>query len=395
MHADPVIPVFVLLIFVIIVIGMILKQLRQPHVIAYLLAGFLLGPHMLGLIDDQQALTRIGGFGVIFLLFFIGMEISPKRLTENWVVSVVGTFLQIGVSVFLVSALGMYLDWPLEKMVLLGFVISLSSTAVVLKLLEDWREVETRVGQDVIGILLVQDILIVPMLICLSFLGGHEPTAKELTLQGIGGLAITALVAWLTIKDHIHIPWFKYFKDDHELQVFASLGICFGVAMFTGFMGLSVALGAFVGGMVVGSARETHWMQQKLSSIRTIFIAIFFVSIGMLIDIDFIVEKLWQILFLVGTALLTNTLINAVILKSLGESWQVSLYGGSLLSQIGEFSFVIASVGLHSNIIEYSTYEMTIAVIALTLFFSPFWILFTRRMTEITEKRLKKDLPMN
>ncbi|MGA8163768.1 MAG: cation:proton antiporter [Waddliaceae bacterium] len=390
MDSDPIIPIFVSTIFLILVIGVILRKLRQSHVVAYLLTGFLLGPHMLGIIEDQQALTRIGSFGVVFLLFFIGMEISPRRLTENWLISIVGTFLQIGVSVFLVSLLGIYLEWPAKRMVLLGFVMSLSSTAVVLKLLEDWKEINTRVGQNVLGILLVQDILIVPMLICLSFLGGRQLTTRELVLQGVGGVVMIFLVAWITIKDQIHLSWATHLKNDHELQVFASLGICFGMAMLSGFMGLSAALGAFVGGMIVGSARETQWMQQRLLSIRTIFIALFFVSIGMLIDIDFIAENIWQILFLVGIVLLTNTFINTAILKFLGEAWDISLYGGSLLSQIGEFSFVIASVGYQSYFIMYPAYEMTIAVIALTLFFSPMWILFIRRLAKITEKRLRQ-----
>lgn len=391
MHTDPVIPIFVSSIFVILLVGTILRKLRQSHVIAYLLAGFILGPHLLGVIKDQEILARTGAFGVIFLLFFVGMEISPRRLTENWLISVVGTLLQIAVSLGLVSVLGMYLDWYTERIVLLGFVISLSSTAVVLKLLEDWNEVDTRVGQDVLGILLIQDILIVPMLICLSFLGGHQPTLQELTLQGIGGILIAALVAWITIKDYIHIPFLKHLKEDHELQVFTSLGICFGMCLITGLLGLSSALGAFVGGMIVGSAKETHWMQQNLQSIRTIFIALFFVSIGMLIDIDFIIEKKWQILFLVLSALLTNTIVNSVILRSLGESWEVSLYGGSLLSQIGEFSFVISSVGYQGGIINYATYEITIAVIALTLFFSPGWILFIRQAMKISQRRLRRS----
>ncbi len=390
MHADPMIPIFVSAIFVIVLIGIILKKLKQSHVVAYLLTGFLLGPYMLGFIQDQQALSRIGSFGVIFLLFFIGMEISPKRLIENWFVSVIGTFLQIASSVLIVSLLGIYLEWSIARIVLLGFVISLSSTAVVIKLLEDSNEMNTRVGQDVLGILLVQDVLIVPMLIILSFLGGHQPSSLELILQTVGGIAIISLVAFIVIKDKFHIPWFKHLKNDHELEVFAALGQCFGVAMFTGFMGLSAALGAFVGGMVVGSAKETHWVQEKLLSIRTIFIALFFVSVGMLIDLTFITNKIWQILFLVTMALLTNTIINAVILKVLGESWQVSLYGGSLLSQIGEFSFVVASVGYRTGIILYPAYEMTIAVIALTLFLSPLWIMFIRSITDITERRLKK-----
>lgn len=391
MHADSLMTTFVSSILVILVIGLILRRLRQPHVIAYLFAGFVIGPHTLGLVEDQQTLSRVGSFGVIFLLFFIGMEISPRRLAENWLISVVGTFLQIAVSVGLVAVLGFFLEWSIERMILLGFVISLSSTAVIIKLLEDWKEMDTRVGQDVLGILLVQDILIAPMIVILSFLGGREPTVEEISMQVLGAVAITALVVWITIRDTISLPWIRHLKEDHELQIFGSLAICFGMAMLTGLMGLSSALGAFVGGMVVGSARETHWIQEKLLSIRTVFISLFFVSIGMLIDIDFIYEKIGQITSLVAIALITNTIINAIILKLLGESWKVSFYGGSLLSQIGEFSFVMASVGYQSNIILYPTYEMTIAVIVLTLFFTPLWIMFIRWMTEITEKKLVKS----
>lgn len=151
MHTDPFIPILVFTIFVILVLGIVLRKLRQSHVSAYLLAGFLLGPHMAGLIEDPQSVSRLGSFGVIFLLFFVGMEITPKRLTENWLISIVGTFLQIGISVFVVFALGSYLDWYIERIVLMGFVVSLSSTAIVLKLLEDWKEMNTRVGQDVLG----------------------------------------------------------------------------------------------------------------------------------------------------------------------------------------------------------------------------------------------------
>ena len=388
MHPDPAIPIFVSVIFVILLIGIILRRFKQSHMIAYILTGFLLGPNMLGLIADQQALTRIGSFGVIFLLFFVGMEISPHRLKENWVISIVGTFLQVGITVFLVFLLGIYLDWSPARIVLLGFVISVSSTAVILKLLEDWGEVDTRVGQDVLGITLVQDILIPPMLISLSFLGGEKPPIQDLLLQGFGGAVVVALIAMVISKERIHIPWLKHLKDDHELQVFASLGICFGMAMFTGFTGISAALGAFVGGIIVGSAKETLWIQQKMLTVRIIFIALFFVSIGMLINIDFIFEKFGQILFLSLIALATNTIINAAILKTLGEGWKISLYGGSLLSQIGEFSFVIASVGLETKIILYPTYEITIAVIVLTLCFSPLWILFFRKIMGITEIEL-------
>lgn len=390
MHTDPVIPIFVASIFAILVISLIMKSLKQPHVVAYLVVGIILGPSGLGLIQDQATLSRMGAFGVIFLLFFVGLEVSPKRLAANWVISVFGTIFQILVSILAVYLLGYFLGWTAQRIILLGFVISLSSTAVVLKLLEEWKELETRVGQDVLGILLVQDIIIVPMLITIGFLGGNKPSLHMLTLQVIGGIAVFAMTAWLVIKDEIRLPWLKYFGSDHEIQVFLALGMCFGMAMLTGLMELSAALGAFLAGMIISSARETHWVQSSLLSIRTIFIAVFFVSIGMLIDLNLLMTYWWQIGFMVFAAFVSNTLINAAILKALGESWGVSFYGGSLLSQIGEFSFVISSVGLQMQMINLTTYQMTIAIIALTLGLSPIWIATMKSVTDMANTKLKR-----
>jgi len=391
MHTDPFIPTFVATIFAILVIGVILRRFRQSHVIAYLLAGFFLGPHTLGVIQEPDTLNALGSLGVLFLLFFLGMEISPRKLAKNWVVPVFGTFLQIATSVFVIAILGFYQNWSIARIIFLGFVISLSSTAVVLKLLEDWNETHTRVGQNVVGILLVQDILIVPMLICISFLGETEPPLRDILLQGIGGIFIISLVSWIIMKEEIEIPFLKVVKNDHELQLFSSLGICFGMALLLGTLGLSSALGAFVGGLIVGSAKETHWVHQKLLSLRTLFIAFFFVSIGMLIDLDFIIENLGLVLLLLAAVFITNTVINGLILKFLREDWKVSLHGGSLLSQIGEFSFIIASVGYRSGVIQYATYEFTISIVALSLMFSPPWILFIHWITEKADKKLQRN----
>lgn len=374
MNTDPAIPVFIASILAILLLGTILKFFRQPHVIVYLLVGVLLGPNVLGVIGDQISLTRLGSFGVVLLLFFVGMEVSPKRLVENWMIAVIGTVLQVFISVGAVFVLGYYLDWSAPRIVLMGFVISLSSTAVVLKLLENWREMNTRVGQDVVGILLVQDLIIVPMLIILGLWSGIKPSMHTISLQVLGGVLIIAITAWIVIKEEIKLPWLRYLGKDHEMQVFVALGICFGMAFITGITQLSAALGAFVGGMIVSSAKETAWVHSSLSSIRTIFIALFFVSVGMLIDPDFIVENWILISTLILLVLLTNTFINGLILKLLGESWPISIYGGSLLSQIGEFSFIIASVGYQMKIIQAPTYKLTITIIALTLLISPLWI---------------------
>jgi CPA2 family monovalent cation:H+ antiporter-2 len=374
MHLDPALPALVSVLLGILIIGFILRKFHQPHVVGYLIAGVLLGPYAFGIMDDKDLIGRLGAIGVVLLLFFIGMEVSPKRLVSSWRVAVIGTLLQILTSILCAWILGEWLNWPVNRSILMGFVISLSSTAVVLKILQEWNELDTDVGQDVLGVLLVQDLAIIPMLIVIALLGGDEPDMLTITMQVGGGILMLFFMGWLFVKDVIHLPLSRWLKNDHEMQVFTALMICFGFALITGLLGLSTALGAFAAGMLISSARETQWVHHSLEPFRVVFVALFFVSIGMLVDINFIKAHWYQIGVLVVAVFLTNTFINAVIIRMLGDSWRDSLYAGSLLSQIGEFSFVLAAVGLQAQIINQFGYQLAIAVIAISLLLSPAWI---------------------
>lgn len=378
MHLDPIMSYLVGAILAVLILGLILRAIRQPYVIGYLLAGIILGPHGFALITDEALLTRLGAIGVVLLLFFIGMEVSPKKLIDNWKVAVIGTLLQIFISVGCVWPLGQYLDWPLARIVLIGFVISLSSTAVVLNLLQDWKEIDSKVGQNVLVILLAQDLAVIPMLIILSMLGSAQGEHSNLWLQLAGASIMAAIIGYIAVKEKIHLPLNKYLGDDHELHVFAALCICLGLALLTGLAELSTALGAFVAGMVIGAAKETQWVHHSLESFRIVFVALFFVSIGMLVDLAFIKEHWLQVSALVLLVIITNTFINGTILRMLGDSWRDSLYAGTLLSQIGEFSFVLAAVGIQSHIISSYSYQMTIAVISISLLISPPWIMLVK-----------------
>ncbi|MAV30284.1 MAG: sodium:proton exchanger [Cycloclasticus sp.] len=387
MHMEPFMPVLFAIAFVTLVTGMILKRFKQPHVIAYLLVGVILGPSGLAVIADKDWVGQLGSIGVVLLLFFVGMEVSPKRLAANWKLPVIGTLLQIMVSVLFVAIMGYFLDWPFPRIVLLGFVISLSSTAVVIKLLQDWKELDTRIGQDVLGILLIQDLAIVPMMISIGLLGGEEFSPTVLILQLVGGSAIIALAIWVSVKDRIILSWLKKIADDKEMQLFAALGICFGMSFLTGVLQLSTALGAFVSGIVVSSARETEWVYKSLDSLRVIFIALFFLSIGMLIDLSFVQKNIVEVGLLVIAVMVSNTMINAIIIYLFAKEWRPSFYAGAMLSQVGEFSFVLAAIGLNTGIINDYGYQTTIAVIALSLFLSPIFIMVTKHIVSNTLKQ--------
>jgi CPA2 family monovalent cation:H+ antiporter-2 len=380
MHLDAIIPIAVLSALIIVLLGLALKRLGQPSLIGYLVAGIVIGPHGLALFSDTATMSRLGDFGVILLLFFVGMEISLPRLVAKWRVAVIGTLLQIAVNVLVAWVIGVTLGWSLPRSVLLGFVISLSSTAVVLKVLQDRGELDSETGQDVTGVLLVQDLALVPMLIVINVLGGSKPTMFDISAQAIGGAAIIGLLAWLVRRSPIKLPFARFLTQDSEQQVFGAFLLCFGFAALTGLLSLSTAVGAFVAGIVVTAARETSWVHENLQPFWVVFVALFFVSVGMLLDLDFMSANLPAILVLTVAAILINTIVNTLILRGLGLPFRRALYGGVLLSQIGEFSFVLAAVGLSAGMITGFTYQMTIAVIALTLLASPLLITTTRRL---------------
>ena len=374
----------VLISVIIISVGSILRFFRQPYIIAYILAGVLIGKHGFEIITDETAIRIIGEFGLILLLFFIGMEISLPDFIRNWKVPTFGTIFQIIGSVLIVGMIGWFFNWSINRIVVLGFITSLSSSAVVIKLLQDNEESQTQIGQSVISILLTQDILIVPMLILTSYLGGTVPSTNEIILQLIGGLLLISGIIWILRKREFSLPFSEKLRDDHEMQVFMAIIFCFGFAVMTALFGISAALGAFVGGMVVHAARSTKWFHESLHSFRVVFVAIFFASVGMLIDISFLLTNWKMISLIIITVYIGNHFINSVVIHYFGRNWKMSLYGGALLAQIGELSFVVASTAFYAEIITDFEYQLTIIVISLTLLISPFWISATKKTLGIS-----------
>jgi CPA2 family monovalent cation:H+ antiporter-2 len=379
-HVDPLLPLLATVALTLFVSGFVLKKLGQPYVVGYLLGGVVIGPHVLGIVSDAQLLSQLGGLGVVLLLFFVGMEISPERVLANWKVAAVGTGLQIVISVGCIWVLGALLDWSLARIVLLGFVISLSSTAVVLRLVQEGRFASPAMGDQVTGILLVQDVALVPMLLVLGFLGAGVPSASLLVSQAVGAVIVFVLVLWVARPGVVRLPMAGLVSGQPELQVFASLIICFGLGLLTGLLGLSTALGAFVAGLIVSAARETHWIHSSLEPFRVVFVALFFVSVGMLLDVDFVLDHWPLVLGLTLLVLGTNTFINAAVLRFFGNRWRESLMGGALLAQVGELSYLLAAVGVQAGIVSQFSHQVTIAMITLSLVFSPAWLFAWHRV---------------
>ena len=374
MHYDPFMLKIVAAILGILGVAFISRALRQPHVVGYLAAGILLGPHGLALLTERATLSRIGEFGVLLLLFFIGMENNPRDLLTRWRITFIGTAVQIGASVGAIWLLGWWLGWGHSRIILLGFVVSLSSTALVLNYLRETGQTEAKIGKDALGVLLAQDLAVIPMLIVIDFFGNDGISGETIALQLVGGTLALALLSWIVWGKNLRLPFSEKLRGDRELQIFVAFALCLGFALLAEGFELSASLGAFLAGMLVGAARETEWVADRMEPFRVVFVAVFFVSVGLLVSLDFVVEHAMLVGFIALAVLLGNTAINALIFHALGDPWRYSIYAGAHLAQIGEFSFVLAAVGVQSGLITNFEYQLVIAVISATLLLSPAWI---------------------
>jgi CPA2 family monovalent cation:H+ antiporter-2 len=365
----------------VVVASFVLKKLHQPNLVAYILIGVLIGSHGLDLIENEESIVFIGELGIILLFFFIGMEIDLSSFVKEWRLAFFGTLGQIILSIASVYAIGAVYGWPIARVVVLGFVIALSSSAVIFKLLEEKSLMKKRVGKNVISILLAQDIALAPILIIISIVGGENTSTHAILMKIIGGIIIIGIIVYVYVKKEIKwLPFKKEILKDHELQVFLALFFCFAGALLASTFGISEALGAFVGGLVMHAGKATMWIHDAIHSFRILFVAIFFISIGAQIDTNFILENCRELVTVLFAVYLTNHLINTVILKIYKNTWKDALLGGALLAQIGELSFLICLTAFNLKILTSYAYDFTISLISMTICISPIWIILTEKV---------------
>jgi len=353
-------------------LAFVLRELRLPAAIAYIVTGIVVGPTGFGLVHDRELLTHMGELGVIMLMFFIGMEVSLPRLIAGWRIAVLGTGAQIVLSVLVCTLASLVFGWPWRTGVLFGFIVSMSSTAVVLTMLKDSEELDHPFGQNALSVLLMQDMAIVPMMIVIGFLGGGETDWTATGIQLVGGVLLVSLAIWMMRHPGWHIP--EALKTTVDRRVMLGLLLCFAAATLTAEIGLSAPFGAFLAGMLLHASDQADWVREHLRSLYVVFVAIFFLSIGMLVDIHDVLTHWPLMLALTLAVLVLNSGINSLILRTLGETWPMALLTGGLLGQIGEFSFLLASLGLAMGLINDASHHITVAVIALSLMLSPLWM---------------------
>ncbi len=378
----------------ILLLSWLLKRFRQPYFSAYIIAGILLGPHGLQLFTDVTTIAQIGSLGLIMQMFFIGAEIEVPALMKNIRTSAIGTCIQLVLSFVFIAAIGHQLGWPTNRIVLFSFVISLSSSAIILEYLHKNKEINSRLGNLTTGILILQDFLIVPMIMVLNFLARGESNVGQLVLGVAVTLLFVIVLRMLMLNKKVLIPGLTDFHPDHELQVFIGLLLCFGFAWMTSLLHLSAAMGAMFAGVIIAQTESMKWLDRTLIPFRVFFLSLFFLSIGLQLDWDFIKEHISLIAILVVLIFSINSLINACVFRLLKETWKNSLYAGALLSQIGEFSLVLCTVAKSLNLVDDFSFQLTLAVISVTMLLSSGWISVIRSFlfrTDITKFSFLND----
>ncbi len=360
--------------------GMVMARFRQPPMVGYILAGMALGPSGLGVVENREHVATLAELGILLLLFLIGMELSVRAFLAYIRLAMTAVALQTAASVLVILACSELLGFSLPLSILLGFVVALSSTAVAIKMMEEIGELRTRVGRVAVAVLIAQDLAFLPMLLIVQNMG-----ASEFGLAAVAKIALAigllgALMWALNRRRRVDLPFARIVIGHADLSPLTGLVYCFGAGAFFGFLGLSAAYGAFLAGLIIGKSAQREQMITSVRPIQSILVMVFFLSIGLLIDLGFIADNIGTVLALLLVVTLFKTALNVGILRFLGEQWQRAFLQGVLISQLGEFSFLLAAAGLATGAIGEEDARLVISVTALSLVLSPFWLVTARRV---------------
>ena len=370
------IPGIASIILIAIVLLYIGTYLKIPSIVCFLLIGMLAGPYGLGIITDEASIDTFGEVGIILLLFTIGLEFSFEKLFRSWRIAIIGGLLQVCTTIVAIAFIAYAMGIPFNAAVVFGFIISLSSTAIVMKILQERREVDTLQGRALLGILIFQDLAIIPMMLILPIFMGSE--GPDLSALPAGVAKVAGILIIVVILARWIIPKFLYRvaqQKNRELFFMTIAGICASVAWLTNQAGLSFALGAFVAGLIIGESDYNIDAMSHIIPFRDVFASIFFLSIGMLLnthdilgDQSFVFLTLMIVTLIVCVKILTGAFAAAVV----GMPARVSIFAGLALCQVGEFSFVLAKTGLEAEFIPSMIYQLFLASAIVTMALTPF-----------------------
>lgn len=369
----PILQDIVIIIGLAILVSFVFKLLRIPPIVGFLLTGILAGPYGLGLVKAVKEVEVMAEIGVILLLFTIGLEFSLQKLIRIKKVVLIGGTIQVLLTIVIVAAIGLVYGFTLPQSLFIGFLVSLSSTAIVLKILQEHSDLDTPHGRNTLGILLFQDVIVVPMMIIIPILGGATKLAQQnfwfIALQALLLIVIILVSARWVIPILLHqVARLR----NRELFLLLIVFIAFAVAWLTSQFGLSLALGAFLAGLIISESEYSHAAVSNVLPFHDLFMSFFFVSIGMLLNIEFFIANPWICLLLAVCLIIVKFFTAGIASILLRYPLRTAIIVGFALAQIGEFSFILSTVGREHNLITGNAFQIFLAVVVLSMILTPF-----------------------
>jgi CPA2 family monovalent cation:H+ antiporter-2 len=375
MHTPPLFADLLIILLVSVPVAFLCLRLKLPLLVGLMLTGIAIGPYGFGLVKELEAIELLAEIGVMLLLFTIGLEFSIARIREMKRLVVIGGGLQVGITILAVAGAAYFFGRGISQAVFFGFLVALSSTAIVLKTYVERNEVDAPHGRAAVGILLFQDISIVFMLLMVPLLGGEDIVSFTAIVLDLGGsllaLALIVLGAWFFVP--------RFLKQvvrlrSPEVLLLTVVLMCLGISAVTSHYGLSLALGAFIAGMVLADSDYSHQVLADVLPFRDVFNSLFFVSIGMLLSLAALWANLGVVVVLVFALIMGKALIVWGTVRILGFPQRVSILAALGLAQIGEFSFVLAKAGRGANLLPDADYQSFLAASIISMIATPFLI---------------------
>lgn len=379
--------IFAIAIFVILVC----HRLSVPPIIGFLFTGALTGPYGIGLIKASHEVESLAEIGIVLLLFTIGIEFSLKNLLKIKKTVLIGGMVQVALTTIGGALIALQFGANIGQAVFVGFLVSLSSTAIVLKLFQEKAEIDSPHGRTGLAILIFQDIIIVPMILLTPLLAGVSEQMNysvfALVLKGIGVIILVLVSAqWIVPKLLFHIAK----TQSRELFLLSIITICFAVAWLTSSIGLSLALGAFLAGLIISESEYSHQALGNILPFKDIFTSFFFISIGMLLNVSYLFANPALVIALALVVIVFKAAIASAAALALGFPLRTIILVGLSLSQVGEFSFILSKSGVTYGLLTGESYQLFLAVSVITMALTPFVI---GRAPQIADLSLKLPWP--
>jgi len=358
-------------------VTIIFHRLKQPVVLGYIVAGFIIGPHTppFGLIHDEDTIKTLAELGVIFLMFCLGLEFSLRKLFKVGATAFIAAFLEIGLMIWLGYEIGSAFGWSTMDSLFLGAILAISSTTIIVKALNDLNMKHQRFAQLIFGVLIVEDILGIGIIALLSGIAVSGTVSSGEVFSTVGKLSlfmVVALVIGILLVPRLLAYVAKF--ESNEMLLVTVLGLCFGFCLLVVKLEYSMVLGAFLIGAIMAESRQLAKIEHLIEPIRDMFSAIFFVAIGLMIDPSILVAYAWPIAVITVAVVLGKVATCGIGAFIAGNDGRTSLRVGMGLSQIGEFSFIIAALGMTLQVTSDFLYPVAVAVSAITTLLTPYLI---------------------